>query len=66
VLILLPGGLGAAAGDVRDAGLRWVAKRRGIRVPSLVADTRVEEVVVAADAPEAMAEAESETVVVRQ
>lgn len=42
VLILLPGGLGAALGDLRDAGLRRLARRRGIRVPSLVADTRVD------------------------
>jgi branched-chain amino acid transport system permease protein len=41
VLMLLPGGLGAALGDARDAALRWYARRRGIRVPSLVADTRV-------------------------
>jgi branched-chain amino acid transport system permease protein len=41
VLLLLPGGLGAAIGDARDAALRWYARRRGIRVPSLVADTRV-------------------------
>ncbi|HEY1738430.1 MAG TPA: ABC transporter permease, partial [Acidimicrobiia bacterium] len=41
VLMLLPGGLGAAAGDLRDAGLRWVARRRHIRVPSLLADTLV-------------------------
>lgn len=42
VLILLPGGLGAALGDVRDAALRRLARRRGIRVPSLVADTRAD------------------------
>lgn len=42
VLLILPGGLGAALGDVRDAWLRRVAHRRDIRVPSLVADTRVE------------------------
>jgi branched-chain amino acid transport system permease protein len=41
VLLLMPGGLGAALGDARDAGLRWYARRRGIRVPSLLADTRV-------------------------
>jgi branched-chain amino acid transport system permease protein len=41
VLMLLPGGLGAAVGDARDAVLRWYANRRGLRVPSLVADTRV-------------------------
>jgi branched-chain amino acid transport system permease protein len=46
VLLLLPGGLGAAVGDARDSILRWYAKRRGIRVPSLVADTRVEDVEV--------------------
>ncbi|HEY3834728.1 MAG TPA: ABC transporter permease [Acidimicrobiia bacterium] len=59
VLMLLPGGLGAAAGDLRDAGLRWVARRRNIRVPSLLADTLVVETVVGADAPEAMAQAEA-------
>jgi branched-chain amino acid transport system permease protein len=41
VLMLLPGGLGGAMGDARDAALRWFARRRGIRVPSLVADTLV-------------------------
>ncbi|MDQ1532285.1 MAG: branched-chain amino acid transport system permease protein livM [Actinomycetota bacterium] len=44
VLMLLPGGLGGAIGDVRDNTLRWFARRRGIRVPSLVADTLVPEV----------------------
>jgi branched-chain amino acid transport system permease protein len=42
VLLVFPGGLGAAFGDARDAGLRWLAKRKGIRVPSLLADTRVD------------------------
>ncbi len=42
VLWLLPGGLGAALVRVRDAYLRWVADRRGILVPSLLADRRVE------------------------
>ena len=41
VLMLLPGGLGGLIGDVRDNALRWFARRRGIRVPSLVADTLV-------------------------
>jgi branched-chain amino acid transport system permease protein len=41
VLMLLPGGLGGAMGDLRDAALRGFARRRGIRVPSLVADTLV-------------------------
>jgi branched-chain amino acid transport system permease protein len=34
VLMILPGGLGGAVYRVRDAGLRWVAKRRGLVVPS--------------------------------
>ncbi len=42
VLWILPGGLGAALVQVRDAYLRWVAKRRDIVVPSLLADRRVE------------------------
>ena len=41
VLMLLPGGLGGAIGDVRDTALRWFAPAGGIRVPSLVADTLV-------------------------
>ena len=44
VLLIFPGGLGAAAGEVRDGALRWYARRKGIRVPSLLADTRVSEV----------------------
>ena len=39
VLLLMPGGLGAAFGDARDGALRWYARRKGIRVPSLLADT---------------------------
>ncbi len=38
VLMLLPGGLGGLLFDVRDHALRWVAGRRGILVPSLLAD----------------------------
>ncbi|HET9728016.1 MAG TPA: hypothetical protein VFR41_01270, partial [Acidimicrobiia bacterium] len=41
VLMILPGGLGAALGDARDGLLRLYARRRNIRVPSLLADTRV-------------------------
>jgi hypothetical protein len=55
VLLLLPGGLGAALGDTRDAALRWYARRRGIRVPSLLADTRVIEP-IADTLPDAAAE----------
>jgi branched-chain amino acid transport system permease protein len=43
VLYLLPGGLGQLLFAVRDRYLRWVAERRGILVPSLVADKRVDE-----------------------
>ena len=42
VLMLLPSGLGGLLFDVRDHALRWIAARRGILVPSLVAD-RAEE-----------------------
>ncbi|MGH9038232.1 MAG: ABC transporter permease [Acidimicrobiia bacterium] len=42
VLLILPGGLGQAATRMRDAYLRAVARRRGILVPSLVADRRPE------------------------
>ncbi|HEX2849407.1 MAG TPA: ABC transporter permease [Acidimicrobiales bacterium] len=43
VLLVLPGGLGQAAVSLRDRLLRLVADRRGILVPSLVADKRAEE-----------------------
>ncbi len=47
VLLILPRGLGGLLFSLRDQYLRWVAGRRGIVVPSLVADVRVETV----DAP---------------
>ena len=40
VLMIIPGGLGDVVFRVRDSGLRWIANRRGLIVPSLVADTR--------------------------
>ena len=43
-----PAGFGGVLADLRDGVLRKVATRRGIVVPSLLADVRVEEV---ADAP---------------
>ena len=43
ILIVLPGGLGAGMYRLRDEVLRWIAKRRGIIVPSLLADIRMEE-----------------------
>src|SRR5439155_10173090 len=42
VLLVVPGGLGQVIYGVRDRLLRWVAHRRGIVVPSLVADRRVD------------------------
>lgn len=42
ILLLFPGGLGQIIYDVRDAILRRIAERRGIVVPSLVADVRVQ------------------------
>jgi branched-chain amino acid transport system permease protein len=40
VLLVLPGGLGGAFYRLRDLWLRWVAERRGIASPSLIADTK--------------------------
>jgi branched-chain amino acid transport system permease protein len=40
VLLVLPGGLGGAFYRGRDLWLRWVAERRGIIAPSLLADTK--------------------------
>jgi ABC-type branched-subunit amino acid transport system permease subunit len=42
VLYAVPGGIGQVLFGIRDRYLRWVANRRGILVPSLVADKRVE------------------------
>ena len=52
ILLVLPGGFGGAAYDLRDGFLRWVAKRRGIVVASLLADRRVEDPVAAERADE--------------
>jgi branched-chain amino acid transport system permease protein len=57
ILLILPGGLGAGMAEARDAGLRWVAKRRGLLVPSLVADRRADDFHVTTDMAEAVAEA---------
>jgi branched-chain amino acid transport system permease protein len=43
LLMFMPEGLGGALYDIRDRILRWVSRRRGILVPSLVADKRVED-----------------------
>lgn len=49
VLLVLPGGLGQAVVALRDRVLRLVADRRGIVVPSLVADKRGDASEVAAE-----------------
>lgn len=41
ILLVLPAGLGGLLYDIRDALLRWVARRHDIVVPSLLADVRV-------------------------
>ena len=46
LLMIIPGGLGQVLFGWRDAALRFIAKRRGVIVPSLVADVRVEESVL--------------------
>jgi branched-chain amino acid transport system permease protein len=43
VLLVLPAGFGGAVYDIRDAFLRWVARRRNIEVASMVADRLVED-----------------------
>jgi branched-chain amino acid transport system permease protein len=61
VLLLFPTGLGGMLADVRDGALRWVARRRGLVVPSLLADVRVEvsaeDEVAVSQAADAVAEA---------
>lgn len=42
VLMLLPSGLGGLLFSLRDHGLRWVARRRQLVVPSLLADRRTD------------------------
>lgn len=43
LLLVFPGGLGQLMFNLRDRYLRWVAAKRRLLVPSLVADRRVEE-----------------------
>ena len=42
ILLFLPGGFAQAGYGIRDSFLRWVANRRDIHVPSLVADRRID------------------------
>jgi branched-chain amino acid transport system permease protein len=44
VLLVFPSGFGGVLADLRDGALRKIATRRGMVVPSLLADVRVEEV----------------------
>ena len=44
ILLILPAGLDGLLYSIRDAGLRWVAKRRDIMVPTLTADARIVEI----------------------
>ncbi|HEY8546653.1 MAG TPA: hypothetical protein VIL36_16450, partial [Acidimicrobiales bacterium] len=44
VLLVLPGGVGGALFRGRDLYLRWVARRRGLIVPSLLADVAEPEI----------------------
>jgi branched-chain amino acid transport system permease protein len=65
VLLALPGGFAEGLYRSRDALLRWVADRRGIHVPSLVADRRVEkeeDEALVHDATEAVQHQEEERV----
>jgi branched-chain amino acid transport system permease protein len=43
VLMVIPGGIGDAVYQLRDGALRRLAKRKGIVVPSLLADRNVED-----------------------
>lgn len=62
ILWIYPGGLGGMAVLVRDAYLRRVAERRGLVVPSLLRDERVEDREPAEPVPLPHADAGHETV----
>jgi branched-chain amino acid transport system permease protein len=49
VLYALPGGFGQVLMAIRDGYLRWVARRRDVLVPSLVADRRADPTAVEGD-----------------
>ncbi len=44
--MILPADSAARSATLRDGVLRWYARRKHIRVPSLLADTRVDQPVV--------------------
>jgi branched-chain amino acid transport system permease protein len=51
LLMMVPGGLGQIAYGWRDGLLRWIAARRGIVVPSLVAEARPEDALLLGGTP---------------
>jgi branched-chain amino acid transport system permease protein len=51
VLLIFPSGLGGVLADLRDGALRRIARRRGMVVPSLLADVRVDDAPAFADEP---------------
>lgn len=53
LLLFMPEGLGGVVYAIRDRYLRWVAERRGLRVPSMVADARVQDPVLVIEQVEA-------------
>ncbi len=57
ILLILPGGLGAGLAEARDGALRFIARRRGIIVPSLLADRRDDALEVTPSMAAAVAEA---------
>ena len=59
LLLFIPGGLSELFYKNRDSFLRWVAKRNGIHVPSLVADSLVTQAEESEHVIEAAAEHES-------
>jgi branched-chain amino acid transport system permease protein len=52
VLLVFPSGFGGVLADLRDGALRKIAARRGLVVPSLLADVRVEDEVADEPPPE--------------
>jgi branched-chain amino acid transport system permease protein len=60
VLLVFPSGFGGVLADLRDGALRKIAARRGLVVPSLLADVRVEDEVVDEPPPETVLVAAAE------
>jgi branched-chain amino acid transport system permease protein len=60
VLLVFPSGFGGVLADLRDGALRRIAARRGLVVPSLLADVRVEDQVVDEPPPETVLAAAGE------